>query len=190
MNPVKKYVCILELEMASPGNQHCADCIGTVPIVSAHFHSLQQQDKHSYQTPPLLHCCPLVGQFEHMLRCWIHAAPSLNIVSIHLSVSPISGHCLLRQCHRFCVYDCSVNLRDRLRFYIVYGIQWLQFVSCLINQWLIDGLLGGVLAWLSVCSEVQNCRLAYGPADATATHCLLLQKNPDWFYLSGTSSHG
>jgi len=31
---------------------------------------------------------------------------------------------------------------------------------------------GGVLAWLSVWSE---CRLAYGPADATPTHCLLLQ---------------
>jgi len=28
-----------------------------------------------------------------------------------------------------------------------------------------------------------RCRLAYGPADAIATHCLLLQKNPDWFYL-------
>jgi len=25
-----------------------------------------------------------------------------------------------------------------------------------------------------------RCRLAYGPADATATHCLLLQSNPDW----------
>jgi len=31
-------------------------------------------------------------------------------------------------------------------------------------------LSGGVLAWLSVWSEVQT-----GPADATATHCLLLQ---------------
>ena len=30
---------------------------------------------------------------------------------------------------------------------------------------------GGVLAWLSGA----RCRLAYGPADATATHCLLLQ---------------
>jgi len=30
-------------------------------------------------------------------------------------------------------------------------------------------LSGGVLAWLSV------CRLVYGPADAIATHCLLLQ---------------
>ena len=26
-----------------------------------------------------------------------------------------------------------------------------------------------------------RCRLAYGPADATATHCLLLQYNPDGF---------
>ena len=26
-----------------------------------------------------------------------------------------------------------------------------------------------------------RCRLAYGPADAIATHCLLLQQNPDWF---------
>ena len=26
-----------------------------------------------------------------------------------------------------------------------------------------------------------RCRLAYGPADATATNCLLLQWNPDWF---------
>ena len=33
-----------------------------------------------------------------------------------------------------------------------------------------------------------RCRLTYGPADATATHCLLLQWNPDWFYLSGTGS--
>ena len=33
-------------------------------------------------------------------------------------------------------------------------------------------LSGGVLAWLSVWSEVET---SYVPADATATHCLLLQ---------------
>jgi len=33
-------------------------------------------------------------------------------------------------------------------------------------------LSAGMLAWLSVWSEVS---LAYGPADVTATHCLLLQ---------------
>jgi len=32
-------------------------------------------------------------------------------------------------------------------------------------------LSGGVLAWFSGA----RCRLAYGPADVTATHCLLLQ---------------
>ena len=35
-----------------------------------------------------------------------------------------------------------------------------------------------------------RCRLAYGPADATATHCLLLQWSPHWFCLSGTGSPG
>jgi len=34
-----------------------------------------------------------------------------------------------------------------------------------------EGLSGGLLAWLSGA----RCRLAYGSADATATHCLLLQ---------------
>ena len=34
-------------------------------------------------------------------------------------------------------------------------------------------LNGGVLAWLSVWNEMQTC--IYSPADATATHCLLLQ---------------
>jgi len=34
------------------------------------------------------------------------------------------------------------------------------------------------------------CRLAYGPADATATQCLLLQQNRDWFHLFGSGSLG
>ena len=42
-------------------------------------------------------------------------------------------------------------------------------------------LSGGVLSWLSVWSDVQVCIGAYGPADATATLCLLLHENPDWF---------
>ena len=37
-----------------------------------------------------------------------------------------------------------------------------------------------------ICLERCADLFAYGPADATATHCLLLQLNPDWFYLSGT----
>jgi len=46
-------------------------------------------------------------------------------------------------------------------------------------------LSGGVLAWLSVWSEVQTCTWPSG------FHChslSLASENPDWFYLSGTSS--
>jgi len=45
-------------------------------------------------------------------------------------------------------------------------------------------------AGMVICLSGVRCRLAYGPADATATRCLLLQKNLDWFYLSGTSLPG
>ena len=45
------------------------------------------------------------------------------------------------------------------------------------------------LSWRGYLSGAR-CRVVYGPADATATHCLLLQSNPDWFYLSGTGSPG
>jgi len=41
---------------------------------------------------------------------------------------------------------------------------------------------GGGMCYLSGV----RCRFAYGPADATATHYLLLAPiNPDWFYLPG-----
>ena len=36
-------------------------------------------------------------------------------------------------------------------------------------------LSGGVLAWLSVWSKVHTCTFVQGAADATATHCLLVQ---------------
>ena len=48
--------------------------------------------------------------------------------------------------------------------------------------------LGVPRAPMQVKTLLARCRLAYVPADASATHCLLLQWNPDWFYLSGTGS--
>ena len=51
------------------------------------------------------------------------------------------------------------------------------------KKWVVVG------CWYGYLSGVR-CRLAYGPADATATRCLFLQKNLDWFYLSGTSLPG
>jgi len=58
-------------------------------------------------------------------------------------------------------------------------------LTCLLNNlrkpiawhksylFLFTHIYGGVLAWLSVWSEVHTC--IYGPANATATHCVLLQ---------------
>ena len=37
-------------------------------------------------------------------------------------------------------------------------------------------------SWRDYLSGVR-CKLAYGPADAIATHCFLLHLNPDWFCL-------
>jgi len=45
-----------------------------------------------------------------------------------------------------------------------------------------NGVVGCCRGYLSGA----RCRLACGPADATATHCLLLQQSPAWFSLSGT----
>ena len=55
-----------------------------------------------------------------------------------------------------------------------------------------EGRIQPVKKWVVGCwhgyLSGARCRLAYSPADATATHCLLLHQNPDWFYLSGTGS--
>ena len=58
------------------------------------------------------------------------------------------------------VYDASCHLFIKRICYVM-----LCYPAC-------KKLSGGMLAWLSVWSEVQT---AYGTADATATHCLLLQ---------------
>jgi len=68
---------------------------------------------------------------------------------------------------------------------------------CLVNAFSALMLLVGWKEWHLACKNwamccwrgylsVARCRFAYGPADATATHCLLLQQNPHWFHLSGT----
>jgi len=96
---------------------------------------------------------------------------------------------------RFICGDICLRSCDMLMFNVfivsgynrVYRIWWILFCffvsqlpSVLWRCWLggrkgirpVKKLNGVVLAWLSVCSEVQTCIC---PADATATHCLLLQ---------------
>ena len=62
--------------------------------------------------------------------------------------------------------------------------------ECFSALTLLVGRQEGHPACKKLSGEVLACRLAYGPADVTATYCLLLQLNPDWFYLSGTGPPG
>ena len=74
----EKCIYILALEMASPGNQHCASCISTlpfsitwgcrsvqgtstVPVVLAHFHSLLHGGAH--------HLSNMMDQSVRQQRC-------------------------------------------------------------------------------------------------------------------------
>ena len=70
---------------------------------------------------------------------------------------------------------CLQRWQPRTYFFYHYNVlfYWIWVVRC----------------WCSYLSGTR-CRLAYGPADATATHCLLLQYNPVWFCLSGTGPPG
>jgi len=57
------------------------------------------------------------------------------------------------------------------------------------NGWLVPSqyVTSWVVGYWHGYLPATRCRFAYGPADTTATHCLA-PVNPDWFYLSGTSS--
>ena len=64
-------------------------------------------------------------------------------------------------------------LRPWLLRLVDFCLQWIDAVGWAARRHpTCKKLSCGVLAWLSV----WRCRLAYGPADATATHCLLLQR--------------
>ena len=146
-------------------------------------------------------------------------AVTVGCLSISLSIHPSVSHqltaaaacvCLAAEYGRLqqiLIDSCTlsrkcgehrvVSRRMRLNLYLFY-------IMCLF-AWFVPSVLwhcwlGGrkgirpVKNWVVGCWHgylfAARCRLAYGPADATATHCLLLQLNPDWFYLSGTGSPG
>ena len=51
---------------------------------------------------------------------------------------------------------------------------WVHLLLITVKKFWVVGCWRGYLSGA-------RCRLAYGPADATVTDCLLLQWNPDWF---------
>ena len=85
----------------------------------------------------------------------------------------------------WCQYDLVMTNETSRNNFIRYSVLWCCWLRSKkgirhVKNWVVGrwhGYLSGA-----------RCRLAYSPADATATHCLLLQWNPDWFYLSGTGS--
>ena len=104
---------------------------------------------------------------------WAHVNSFLVFTKVILTVLLMWQHMCV------CMDDCQrCSLFSALLIQFIYYVAF-SALTLLVGQQ--EGYLaptklsGGVLAWLSVWSEVQICRPAYGPADATATHWLLLQ---------------
>jgi len=93
----------------------------------------------------------------------VESVDSGNLVSINPVLHNPPD--LVINCIRLNVYFFSVNmLTFCLQCFDTVGWAAGRASAC-------KKLSGGVLAWLSGA----RCRLAYGPADATATHSLLIQ---------------
>jgi len=113
-------------------------------------------------------------------------------------------HCILKQywtveikCTKHCIPASSsvCKLQTDLTTAVVkYNEIYWNCLQCFHAVGWAAGRAAAVKNWVVGCwrgyLSAARCRLAYGPADVTATHCLLPQKNPDWFYLSGTCSPG
>ena len=104
------------------------------------------------------------------------------ISEIHFDTGFVTWHFLKAIFHRAIVYHDSIFAIPSVPSVLWYC--WLGGRKGIrpVKNWVVG-------CWRGHLSGAR-CRLAYGPADATAAHCLLLQWNPDWFYLSGTGSPG
>jgi len=88
----------------------------------------------------------------------------------------------------FCVVAIALLSVSRMTQKLMGGFSW-NLPSVLWCGWLGDRKgIWPVKNWVVGCwrgyLSGARCRLAYGPANATATHYLLLQYNLYWFYLS------
>jgi len=113
--------------------------------------------------------------------CWC----VIFALSVTLLALLIQCNLLLRICkipyvclqYESCVsfgFSCSVNTLLLFAFSaLMLLVGWQEGHLACKKPWVV-GCWHGYLSG-------PRCRLAYGPADAMATRCLLLQKNPDWF---------
>jgi len=123
--------------------------------------------------------------------------------SVHLSVCPIdrpqqrhvAGLLLSARRPGYIIGFCAKIIRIRHAYVIseTYSVFVFAFSALILPSVLWRCWLGGrrgirpVKNWVVGCwrgyLSGARCRLACGPADATASHCLLLHLNPDWFCL-------
>ena len=137
----------------------------------------------------------LVGQQEEHMACKnrvVGRTCCLSGARRRLAYGPADAtatHCLLYRLTRVVLDKGPINGCVCTLYTTQYFTGQMPFLSPNQQSQSTEGRCWVVGCWHGYLSGVR-CRLAYGPADATATHCLLLQQNPDWFYLSGTDSPG
>ena len=151
-------------------------------------------------TPPARPRHSLVRDRQNAIR---DRCPSVrpSVRRLEVRKSPVAAaancHCRLRRRRRRATTDDE--MRVRIAYLPVYLFIYLlrKCLQCFAFSALT--LLVGRQEGHPTCKKLSGghgcltgarCRLAYGPADATATHCLLLPQNPDWFFLSGTGLPG
>jgi len=131
---------------------------------------------------------PPVGGVCCCCRCGSTRVQTDRLMDAWLLHKPCSTHIPCRQCPRWVgCYNGTVQWEGSVPSLLMPSVLWRCWLggrkasSLYKTEWWGAGMV--------ICLET-SCKLTYGPADATATHCLLLQQNPDWFYLSGTGSPG
>ena len=143
-----------------------------------------------------------ISQRQTFINSFIHKMAGK--VSLHQNCVTVTLCVALSVCHKLEFYQNSCTNRggfwawefaafvDALCHQFIFRVLYSLNVSSVLWHCWLSGRKGirRVKNWVVGCWHGYlpgaRCRLAYGPADVTATHCLLLLYNPDWFYLSGT----
>ena len=142
------------------------------------------------------HCWrgPWMAAWERTVDLCLHHftdAPTVYKLSrIHFSLNAFCfGHTTASPSHSTCAHWYTVMMKKTNKTKqkhnpnaVQQGYKQGRIIPRAREILVFQGELGVVGFWHGYLSG------AYGPADANATHCLLLQQNPDWFYLSGTTS--
>jgi len=76
----EKYICISALEMASPENQHCTNCIGTLSFLIIYKHDVMHKSEVGLHN--ILHC----QAHKFMYTIFMHTDTLIITLRIHIGV--------------------------------------------------------------------------------------------------------